>query len=591
MASVADARQGRSSGTERGRPSADRQALTFPDGPRLELDQLLGQLIERAQEVIATQGRLRGLLRANQTIARDLELPVVLTSIAEAARDLVGSRYAALGVIGGDGHLTEFVHVGMDPETVARIGDLPQGKGLLGALIEEPAPIRLDVISDDPRSSGFPAGHPLMRGFLGVPIRIRDAVFGNLYLAESTRGGFTREDEELITALAFSAAIAIENAHLYQAARTRQQWLQASAEISQRLLSNEVGDGGASLRLIAQHARQISDADLVTVMLPSDDEKTLSITVAVGELAERVEGRVVPMAGSLSGQVFLPKTPLRAAGPADHPGLVSAASGQLDVGPALVIPLLGAARVWGVLSMLRRAERAVFHSDDLDMASSFANQAAIALELAEARAEQQRAAMLDERDRIAADLHDQVIQRLFAAGLSLQSVLSRLGPGRAANLVGETIRNLDETINQIRTTVFQLHEPVDAEPVGVRARLLHTVSELTPALGFNPSLRFRGVLEDTLDVALVADLVAVVREALSNVARHAGARSAEIDVLAGAGKLTVTVADDGVGISGGTIRSSGLANLRERAQRHGGACALGAREPKGTVLTWSVPLA
>ena len=222
--------------------TGDAGALTFPDLPRLELDQLLGQVVERAQEVLGTQGRLRGLLRANQVITGDLALPVVLRRIADAARELVGARYAALGVIGPDGDLVEFVHVGMPADVVEEIGPLPQGKGLLGALIEDPQPIRLGRIGDDPRSSGFPPGHPPMASFLGVPIRIRDEVFGNLYLTDSTRGQFSAEDAELATALAATAAAAIDNARLYQAARSRGEWLQATAAITRQLLSPDPAD-------------------------------------------------------------------------------------------------------------------------------------------------------------------------------------------------------------------------------------------------------------------------------------------------------------------------------------------------------------
>ena len=188
--------------------SEDAVELTFPDLPRLELDQLLGQLVERAQEVMATQGRLRGLLRANQIVTSDLSLPVVLRRIVEAARELVGARYAALGVLAPEGGLAEFVHVGMADGAGGADRAPPQGKGLLGALIEDPRPIRLTRIADDPRSCGLPADHPPMTSFLGVPIRVRDEVFGNLYLRGERRGGFTAEDEELITALAATAAVA-----------------------------------------------------------------------------------------------------------------------------------------------------------------------------------------------------------------------------------------------------------------------------------------------------------------------------------------------------------------------------------------------
>ena len=212
----------------RHRPGEPAPGLTFPDQPRLELDQLLGQLIGRAHEVIGTQGRLRGLLRANQLIVGELDLPSVLRHVLEAARELVGARYAALGIIAPGGSLSEFLHVGMPEDMLQRIGHLPQGKGLLGALIEDPRPIRLRRIADDVRSSGFPAGHPPMDSFLGVPIEVRGNVFGNLYLAESDKGEFSPEDEELTRALAATAAVAIDNARLYDFARGRSKWLEAS---------------------------------------------------------------------------------------------------------------------------------------------------------------------------------------------------------------------------------------------------------------------------------------------------------------------------------------------------------------------------
>jgi len=287
--------------------------LTFPDQPRLELDQLLTQLIDRAQEVVATQGRLRGLLAANQLITADLTLPAVLRHIAEAARELIGGRYAALGVIGPDGGLSEFVHVGMPEEAVRAIGHLPEGKGLLGALIEDPRPIRLTDIAADPRSSGFPPDHPPMRSFLGVPIRVRDEVFGNLYLTESEHGEFTNEDEELARALAATAAIAVENARLYEAAQSRGEWLRASAAITRDLLAVEAVDPRASLRTIAEMSHRLADGDTVTVLLPcgDEDDDDLCVEVAVGEGAQTLPGQSWPFEGTLAGRVFLSGEPMR----------------------------------------------------------------------------------------------------------------------------------------------------------------------------------------------------------------------------------------------------------------------------------------
>jgi signal transduction histidine kinase len=571
-----------------------RALLTFPDLPRLELDQLLGQLVDRAQEVMATQGRLRGLLQANQLIITDLTLPVVLRRIVEAARDLVGARYAALGVISPAGGLSEFIHIGMPPDAVERIGNLPQGKGLLGALIQDPRPIRLLRIAEDPRSCGFPRGHPPMSSFLGVPIRIRDEIFGNLYLAESTRGAFSAEDEELTTAIAATAAVAVDNARLYASARTRGEWLQATAAITRKLLASPDASTSTEavhpLQLIAERSREIADADLVTVALPPGDRGTvgeLSVDVAVGVGADQLTGRSLPVDGSLEGQVLLTGEPLRLSHADGDNRLGSVAPAVLDVGPIMVLPLVGSRRVQGVLSAARVRGRTAFTADDLDMAGSFANQGAVAIELAEARAEQQRAAMLDERDRIAADLHDHVIQRLFAAGLSLQSVAMGLGPGPMTDRVLCTVADLDATIGQIRTTIFQLHDIPRTDPAGLRARILAVAADAAPALGFDPAVRFTGTV-DALPTDVGEDLVAVVREALTNVARHARARTAEVDLVVRPDRLVLTVRDDGTGMAHAT-RRSGLANMHRRAERHGGSFETGAGEPSGTVVIWSIP--
>ncbi len=576
--------------TASGSPVQGDGGLTFPDLPRLELDELLGQLVERAREVMVTQSRLRGLLRANHVITGGLALPEVLRRIVEAARELVGARYAALGVLAADGGLAEFVHTGLAPDVVDRIGHLPVGKGLLGALIDDPRPIRLRKLTDDPRSSGFPADHPPMDSFLGVPIRVRDEVFGNLYLTESTHGEFTGEDEELTTALAATAAAVIENSRLYEAARLRGEWLQATAAITRGILAAAPDSAAEPLRLIAEHSREVADADLVTVVLPDGGQTAeLRIAVAVGTAADDLRGLSVSVNASLAGRAFTTEEALRLASPDEQSPVRSAVPVSLDVGPVLVVPLRGSDRVHGVLNFARLRGRAAFTTEDLDLATGFANQAAVALELARARADQQRAALLDERERIAADLHDQVIQRLFAAGLSLQALAATVGPGRTADRVVATVADLDATISQIRTAIFQLQQPAQARSRGLRARALDVVADLAPTLGFAPAVRFSGLL-DTLPEPLCDDLLAVLREALTNVARHAHARTAEIDLAADDGRVALTVGDDGIGI-GDTTRRSGLANMHRRAERCGGTLAIRPRAPSGTQLTWSVPLA
>jgi signal transduction histidine kinase len=556
-------------------------SLTFPDLPRLELDELLSEMVHRAHEVIATQGRLRGLLHANQMISGDLALPELLGHIVDAARKLVGARYAAIGVNARTGGLAEFVHVGMAPDVVAGIGHLPQGKGLLGALVEDPVPIRTKRIADDARSSGFPDGHPPMSSFLGVPIRVRGEVFGNLYLCESTTGEFSGEDEDLVTALAAAAGVAIANARLHDVARNRQDWLRASVTITRRLLSTEPGD---PLRLMVELANDVAEADLVAVALPTPDGLGLRVAEAVGPAAGQVLGAAFAVEGSLCGRVLTTGRPLRDSWPVHAPGPGSTVPGDLAFDPVLIVPLVGSQKVNGVLVAARLRDRAAFTDDDLDMLGGFANQASLALELTVARAEQQRGALADDRERIAADLHDHVIQRLFAAGLSLQSVAKALGPGPAGDRITESITNLDDTIAQIRTTIFQLHHVTGAIASGLRGRILDVLADVTPALGFSPATRFAGPLQTIVPEDVADDLVAVVREALTNVARHARAGSVEVEVEV-RDQLTLNVVDDGIGLRPGS-RRSGLANIQERAARHGGTLTIAPGGPAGTRLAW-----
>jgi signal transduction histidine kinase len=582
-----DDRPARDGRTLRGPPSVEpERSLTFADLPRLELDDLLRQLVGRAEEVLVTQSRLRGLLRANQMISGDLALPVLLRHVVDAARELVGARYAALGVTDRAGGLAEFVHTGMPAATVAGIAHLPQGKGLLGALIDEPVPIRVRRIADDSRSSGFPDGHPPMDSFLGVPIRVRGEVFGNLYLCESAHDEFSAEDEELVEALAATAGVAIANARLYDVARSRQDWLRASASITRRLLSDEPGD---PLRLVVEQARDVAKADLVALARPTVDGVGLLIEVAVGTAADALVGVTVPVEGSMCGRVLRTGTPLRDSWPRPGPGLGAVVAAELALDPVLIVPLIGTRQVDGVLIAARVRDRPAFTDDDLDMCTGFANQASLALELTYSRAEQQRTAVLDDRDRIAADLHDHVIQRLFAAGLSLQSVAKILGPGTVSGdrIVG-TIGDLDDTISQIRTTIFQLQHVVGGSETDLRGRVLDVLADVGPALGFTPTTRFTGPLHAVVPHDVADDVLAVLREALNNVARHARAGSVQVDISVHE-VLTLDVVDDGVGLPQ-TARRSGLANLQARAERHRGTLRVLPNDPMGTRLSWSVPI-
>jgi signal transduction histidine kinase len=557
---------------------------TPSDLPRLELDQLLGQLIDRAQDVIATHDRLRGLLRANRAIVGDLALPVVLQRIVEAARDLAHARYAALGVIAPDGDgLERFIHVGVDEQTVASIGHLPEGKGLLGALIEDPRPIRLANIADDRRSVGFPAHHPAMTSFLGVPIKIRNEVYGNLYLTERQGGEFTAEDEELVAALAATAATAIENARLFAESRRRQEWLQASTEVTRQLLSI---DRTNPLGLIAERVRQLAEADVVTVVLPGRDG-TLAVDVAVGAAAEQLAGVSYPSEGTLSGLAISSGRPVMIGDAQQEDTYTVHLAEVLPIGPVMAIPLVGSRGSRGALVAGRLHSRRHFNDVELDMAMTFANHAAVALELADARADQQRIALLEDRDRIARDLHDHVIQRLFASGLTVQSVASSLRDDPRSSRLGQVIDDLDETIRQIRTSIFELRGPLAPTKDTVRTQVLDVVNDLVDALGFSPAVRFAGPVDTVIEDDLADDLLAIVREALTNVARHAHANRAAVEVKATTDQLTVEIIDDGIGI-GAVQRRSGLANIRERTECHRGELVI--NSDNGTHLRCTIPL-
>lgn len=557
------------------------------DVPHLELDQLLTQLIDRAGDVKGAQSRLRGLLRANRAVIGDLALSTVLRRIVDAACELVNAPYGALGVISPDGSgLEEFIHVGMDSNVVEKIGHLPQGKGLLGALIDDPRPIRLRDISDDLRSVGFPDHHPPMRGFLGVPIRVRDEVFGNLYLASLTPGEFSVEDEELVSALAATAGVAIENARLYEEANRRQEWLQASTDVTRQLLT---APSDEALRLVAHRVAELADADVVSVVLPQGGR--LHVAVAVGLEADRLEGFTYPIENTLTELVLESGQPtvVDDASDVDEGARTLVLSQILPIGPVMVLPLAGAEGVRGVLAVGRTTARHTFSPAEVDMATTFAYHASVVLELADGRRDALRMELLEDRARIARDLHDHVIQQLFASGMTLQGAVLAAGDSPAVELIERVVDNIDDAIRQIRTSIFQLrpHTMLGAD---LRAEVLEVVAEVTPSLGHDPHVTFSGPVDSASTEDLATEVAAVVRESLTNIAKHAHAERTEVAVSVSGMTLTVTVEDDGVGL-GPATRRSGLDNLRQRAEGRSGTFRAGTGEAGvGTRVTWQVPL-
>jgi signal transduction histidine kinase len=554
------------------------------EGPRLRLDELLTQLVDRAQETLRTQDRLRALLEANQSIVGDLDLPTVLRRIVVAACELVGAEYGALGVIAPDrSGLEEFVHVGIDEELVRRIGHLPQGKGLLGALIDDPYAIRLDHLGKDVRSIGFPEGHPPMDSFLGVPIRVRDEIFGNLYLTNARSGEFDEDDEAVVTALAATAGIAIENARLFHESKQRQEWLQASAEVTRHVLT--VGHE-AALQTTVDTVRALAGADVVAMIVP--DSGQLRVTAAAGADAEGLVGVTFPLDGTVSKEVLETGTAVLVDDAAIRDVEGSYLPRNLALGASMLLPLVRSDGVGGVLIAARRRDRRHFTVVDLEMGRTFATHTSLAIELADARQDQERMVLLEDRTRIAHDLHDHVIQQLFAAGMTLQGVAMGLDEPSHGQMLDKVVDTLDDAVKQIRTSIFQLRPRTYGE-ASLRSSVLAVVADVADALGFDPTVSFDGPVDAVSDAQLADDVVAVVREALTNTAKHARAGGAAVHLEASPSRLHVRVQDDGIGM-GPVERRSGLANLRARAERRGGELVVAPGQSGGLTVLWSVPL-
>jgi signal transduction histidine kinase len=553
--------------------------------PSLKLDDLLAELQVRLQAVLTTRDRVRGLLEAVVAVGSQLDLEVVLRRIVEAAIDLVDARYGALGVIGESGSLAEFIPVGLSEDEIAHIHRWPEGRGLLGELITNPQALRLADIADHPRSFGFPDGHPPMRSFLGVPVRIREEVFGNLYLTQKRGGGqFDEEDEVVVVALAAAAGVAIENARLYEEARRRQRWLQASAEVTRRLLSG--AEPGEVLDLVTQQVLEMSGADLAVLALPENGRRELVIRHAAGLDADQARGLALPP-GSLSAHVLATGEPVSVAEFSQDERVAAVARAAMSLGPATVFPLGGSGNVRGVLTVGRRPGSMPLAPAAAEMVESFAAQAGIALELAEVRRDAEQVTVLLDRERIARDLHDLVVQRLYATGMSLQGAMPLITRPEASDRVSRAVDALDETIREIRTAIFALQVPLNTSRAGTREQILDISREMTEPLGFAPSLSLHGDL-DRVPADIAEQMLVALREALANAARHARASHVQVTIEAGP-DLVLVVTDNGTGMTGST-RRSGLANLAERAVQLGGTVQFGPADDAGTELRWKVPL-
>jgi signal transduction histidine kinase len=551
--------------------------------PRVQLDDLLHEVLARVGDIVNSRERLRSLLDAVVGITTDLDLNSTLNRIVAAACGLVGARYGALGVLGQDQeHLVEFITEGLTEAEQLAIGLRPTGRGVLGLLIKNPVPLRVPDITRHPQSSGFPPNHPPMHSFLGVPVRIRDTIYGNLYLAEKQEADqFTEDDEQIVVALAAAAGVAIDNARLYEIARRRQRWFAATAEITSLLLGRV--HRTAALDLIAASARQVADSELALILL--HDVETDLLTVEVASTTVGQPSDVLIGAGFSTTETLFVDA-VHGGGHVKVPSLAKAATWPVEITerPATVVPLATTDTLHGLLVVVDPPAEP--RDDDLAMLTAFAGQAALALERAAAQEEREMLAILEDRERIARDLHDVVIQRLFATGLQLQTVIKLAARPDVAERVSLAVDELDSTIRDIRSAIFELRSPIARD---LRAEIRELIDSGAASLGFRPVLTFIGPVESAVSHEMRADLVAVIREALSNVVKHAQASQVSVEIRLADGVVSVSVTDDGVGVTDAVTRS-GLANMGERAGRHGGSCAVRAMEPHGTKVEWSAPI-
>ena len=529
-----------------------------------------------ANSYARSERRLQDLLRATTSVVERLDLEVVLRRIVEAGMKLVGARYGALGVISREGGLERFIHVGIDRATADTIGHLPTGRGVLGAVITDREPIRLEHLANDPRSAGFPAHHPPMDSFLGVPVRVGDQIYGNLYLTERADGPFSAADQDLIVALAATAGIAIENARLYDIAKTRETWNATIADVMSAMLDVA---GENVLDVIAERVSALIDAVLVAVATPHGDEEFI-LSAVHGSSAGALRGRIFPATGTLTARALATRQAVSIEAQTES----ATFDWQPGLGPTVAIPLFAGEEPLGVLTVSRETNGAPFTAADLEMAFAFAAQASIALEVVRAREDRRRLETSHDRARIARDLHDHVIQRLFGAGLALQSV-SAIADADLSNAIEAQIDVIDASIKDIRTIIFALSSGERRGAKRLRDRLLDVASDVADSWPTPPRITFAGPLDSLVSSDLGDDLVAVLRELLTNIGKHAEAETVEVAVAIAVDQVELTVEDDGVGIPESALRS-GLANIAERALLRNGSCEVTSRQGGGTRVRW-----
>jgi signal transduction histidine kinase len=528
------------------------------------------------------------LLEAGLTLASELSLPVVLQRIVDLASQVTDARYGALGVIGPDGTLIEFVTTGMSARQRKQIGALPHGRGILGYLIKNPAPLRLRDLSRHARSVGFPEHHPPMKSFLGAPVVAMGKVYGNIYLTEKRDAvQFSAEDERSLTVLAAQAGVAIANASLYEEMRVRERWLDSLRAITIDILGG--ADADSLLGRIANDARALAKAHTATIVSTVEGRRGLVVSAAVGEHSAGLQGRDVPATRSISGDVMRTGKTLvfedASAQRNGYPPIIQTAR----VGPAIFVPLRIRGSATGTLMVANQKGGPTFSEATVRLVETFADQATVAIEYSRAQADLRRLGLMDERERIAKELHDGIIQSLFAVGMRLQGTALIAGSPDVSTRIEGAVNELDRVIRDLRNYIFGLRPGILADRGLDQA--LHTLGE---EVGDRSDIDVEVDVDPNVAALLTHhshDVVQLTREALSNVVRHAQAQHAWVKLASNDGSAVLTVEDDGVGFNArATSSGSGLNNMRGRAAGINGDLKVTSRSGRGTQLRITIPI-
>jgi two-component system, NarL family, sensor histidine kinase DevS len=528
------------------------------------------------------------LLEAGLALASELSLPVVLQRIVDLATQLTDARYGALGVIGEDGTLVEFITTGISAMQRRKIGAAPRGRGLLGLLIKEPRPLRLRNIADHPQAIGFPPNHPPMGSFLGAPIRALGRVYGNIYLSEKRAAAeFTVDDEASLLILATQAGVAIANAWLYEEVRSRERWLNSLRDITNQIMAGT--RPGVLRQTIAELAQALVGADAATIVSLSESPGELVVTAAAGARSSELLGETLPADGSISGAVMREGRPLKLDDVSSDPRAFQPIVRLGRHGPGFFVPMREPAGTTGTLMVANLKGRPGFDARQCNLIETFAEQASLAIEYSRAQDELQRLGLVEDRERIAKELHDGIIQSLFAVGMGLQGTAMAAGPGETADRIESAIEELDRVIRDLRNYIFGLRPGILAD------RLLdQALRELAQQMQARSEAKVKVDIDASVAAALSArsaDIVQLTREALSNAARHAKPKLVALQLSRQGRSATLTIEDNGVGFDPtGSSPGYGLVNMRERAASLGGSLEVTSKVGHGTRLRVTFPV-